>query len=309
LLCALNAQLFPNWPAMKMRRSFLAAVATLRGRVQQCVNMSNKRNIFADVSQSCQQRCVGYFNKPEWAWEYLRRNSDYVSAWQKARKTFEIITESATRKIVIAHKKRNPFEPWGCLFTDAPDVHACAATVFWDPARFRGTLSGVSLSPDKRVSSSCFDLDTLQCPIALLFTPGGRQHLLLLENGRRLQLAIDGADIRAPVHFLAHAVLDSNRVRTQTATIRCFNELISGNRLSSPHYLTDPPPPRLGFVVKALDGWLARKPHKDIAVTLFGPTRVRQDWYDPYEHLRNRVRKAIRMGKLLMDGGYLKLLK
>lgn len=271
--------------------------------------MSGSRKSSTDPAQNQPRQQQAYYNKPEWAWEYLRRNPEFHPLWQRAHRAFEIITESATRKIVIAHKKRSPFVPWGCLFTDAPDIPAGAATVFWDPARFRGALSGVSLSLDTRLTSQHFRLDRLRCPFALLLAPGGRQHLLFLENGRRLQLAIDGADIRAPVHFLAHAILDNNRVRTQTATMRCFNELLSCNRLSSPHYLIDPPPPRLSFVAKALDGWLARMPHKDIAVSLFGSNRVGQDWYDPYEHLRDRVRKAIRMGKSLMDGGYLKLLK
>lgn len=252
---------------------------------------------------------IGYLNKPEWAWEYLRRNPEFRTAWRKASNAFEIVTESATRKIVISHGKTNPFEPWGCLFTDAPDVPAGTATVFWDPVRFRGTLCGVSLSPSASGSSQRFILDELKCPIALLFAPGGRQHLLLLESGRGLQLVIDGADIRAPVHLLSPVLLDDKQIKTQTETIRCFNELLISNRLLSAHYLTDPPSPRLNFVVKALDGWLARMPHKEIAVTLFGANRVQQDWYDPYEHLRDRVRKAIRQGKSLMSGGYLKLLQ
>jgi hypothetical protein len=192
-------------------------------------------NVSADRTQITHQLRTGHFNKPGWAWEYLRRNREYVSVWQKAHKTFEIISESSTRKIIISHSKCNPLEPWGCLFTDAPDVHAGAATVFWDPGKFRGALSGVSLSHNARVASQCFQLDTLQCPVVLLLMPGKRQHLLLLETGHGLQLSIDGADIRAPVHFLAHAILDDNRVRTQAATMRCFNELLSCNRLSSPH--------------------------------------------------------------------------
>lgn len=178
--------------------------------------------------------------------------------------------------------------------------------MFWDPERFRGALSGVSLSRNARVASQCFQLDSLQCPVVLLLMPGKRQHLLLLETGHGLQLSIDGADIRAPVHFLAHTMLENSRMRTQTSTIRCF---LTRNRFLSPHYLTDPVSPQLSFVVKALDGWLAQMPHKDIAVTLFGAGRVQQDWYDPYEHLRDRVRRAVREGKRLMGGHYLKLLE
>jgi len=268
------------------------------------VNENEKAGIHIEPSKR-----IGYLNKPEWAWEYLRRNPEFHTAWRKASNAFEIVTESATRKIVISHGKTNPFEPWGCLFTDAPDVPAGTATVFWDPTRFRGTLCGVSIALGTQTFSQHFILDALKCPVVLLLAPGGRQHLLFLENGCGLQLAINGVDIRAPVHFLAHALLDANRIKTQIEAIRCLNELLINNRLLSPHYLSDPPSPRLGFVVKALDGWLARMPHKDIAVTLFGANRVRQDWYDPYEHLRDRVRKAIRQGKSLMGGGYLNLLE
>ncbi|WP_245463681.1 MULTISPECIES: DUF2285 domain-containing protein [unclassified Mesorhizobium] len=35
-----------------------------------------------------------------------------------------------------------------------------------------------------------------------------------------------------------------------------------------------------------------------------GEPRVQADWNDPRDHLRDRVRRAIRRGHKLMNGGY-----
>ncbi len=59
----------------------------------------------------------------------------------------------------------------------------------------------------------------------------------------------------------------------------------------------------LQFVATALDDWPARKPHKEIALTLFGARRVQQDWYDLNEHLRDRICRAIQCGRERRIGG------
>ena len=58
-----------------------------------------------------------------------------------------------------------------------------------------------------------------------------------------------------------------------------------------------------------LDGSLAGASHRNIAIALFGPERVEADWNDPGENLRDRVRRAVKRGRDLMNGGYLKFLR
>ncbi|MGT2466519.1 DNA -binding domain-containing protein [Mesorhizobium atlanticum] len=45
-----------------------------------------------------------------------------------------------------------------------------------------------------------------------------------------------------------------------------------------------------------------------IATALFGHARVQADWNDPGDHLRDRIRRAVRRGQQLMNGEYRRLL-
>ncbi|ESY91657.1 DUF2285 domain-containing protein [Mesorhizobium sp. LNHC209A00] len=58
------------------------------------------------------------------------------------------------------------------------------------------------------------------------------------------------------------------------------------------------------LLLQALDGSLAGASHREIAEALIGKLRVQDDWKDPRDHLRDRIRRAIRRGHALMNGGY-----
>ncbi|PBB29681.1 DUF2285 domain-containing protein [Mesorhizobium sp. WSM3882] len=60
----------------------------------------------------------------------------------------------------------------------------------------------------------------------------------------------------------------------------------------------------LHFVLQALDGSLGGASHREIARALLGQQRVHADWTDPRSHLRDRIRRAVRRGHMLMDRGY-----
>lgn len=48
---------------------------------------------------------------------------------------------------------------------------------------------------------------------------------------------------------------------------------------------------------------------RQIAATLVGEERAEADWRHPGQHLRDRVRRAVRRGHFLVNGGYLALLR
>jgi hypothetical protein len=62
------------------------------------------------------------------------------------------------------------------------------------------------------------------------------------------------------------------------------------------------------MIIRALDGSLLGLSQRDIATALVGAERVEADWSDPGQHLRDQVRRAVRCGHELMNGGYLRLL-
>ncbi|WP_379959921.1 DUF2285 domain-containing protein [Dongia sedimenti] len=74
-------------------------------------------------------------------------------------------------------------------------------------------------------------------------------------------------------------------------------------------FAPDPRGSRFSTLLCALDGSLAGKTHREIAAALVGPARVEADWQHPGQHLRDRVRRAVKRGCALMNGRYLALLR
>lgn len=134
--------------------------------------------------------------------------------------------------------------------------------------------------------------------------PGPRQHVLVQDAGRCLQLTVAGADILGPAHLVSEALVGEGRLRAHLGAVACLNDFHRSGRLLKRHLPPEPRGARLALVLQALDGWLAGASHREIAEGLFGRPRVEVDWGDPGDHLRDRTRRAIRRGRTLMDGGY-----
>ncbi|MFN3225792.1 MAG: DUF2285 domain-containing protein [Hyphomicrobiales bacterium] len=84
----------------------------------------------------------------------------------------------------------------------------------------------------------------------------------------------------------------------------CLNKLNADGQFPTRLFPSDARGDRLRFVLRALDGSLAGLSHREIATALFGEERVRTDWSDPGDHLRDQIRRAVRRGHALMNGGY-----
>jgi hypothetical protein len=88
-----------------------------------------------------------------------------------------------------------------------------------------------------------------------------------------------------------------------------MNHINRTGRLDPKLFPADPRGARYAIVLQALDGRLAGKSDRTIAKDLFGENRVKADWSDANDHLRDRVRRAVSRGLQLMRGGYLNLLQ
>jgi hypothetical protein len=60
--------------------------------------------------------------------------------------------------------------------------------------------------------------------------------------------------------------------------------------------------------LQAYDGLAAGASQREIAVVLFGETRVREEWKGRSDFLRLRVQRLINVGRDMVDGGYKRLL-
>ncbi|HEY5237193.1 MAG TPA: DUF2285 domain-containing protein [Rhizomicrobium sp.] len=157
--------------------------------------------------------------------------------------------------------------------------------------------------------AQCFSLHAMRCPSILFLRPDDRQHVIFLGEGRGLQLAIQGVSVLNPVRLLIDAAPGPRAARIQVALLKCFTDLGITGRMK-PHYILKTiAARRLKTVLQALDGAMAGATHREIALAIYGPGRVNADWDDPKENLKDHIRKTVRRGFRLLNGGYTAFLK
>lgn len=162
----------------------------------------------------------------------------------------------------------------------------------------------IAFPADRHRLARSFRLTDLTCPTKLLLTADGNQHVLFGQGVRSLQLTVTGASVLTPVNLLTDAVGEPRRIDTRLTGLRALNAVCASGQIPAPRLPDEPRLKRLRTVLQALDGWLAGASYREIAVALFGAARVEADWRDPRDHFRDRVRRAVRRGRMLMNGGY-----
>jgi hypothetical protein len=243
-----------------------------------------------------------------WAWEFLRRDAAHADALELAARRVEQIGACGRIKLLQSAGSGEAEVP-GCLYAASALSDVSTADVLWDPAASPAVLQAVAIVPDPSLEMPVFTLERVCLAGALLFAESGRQHLVVRQGLRQLQLSVLGVNLCAPVHILP---ADPGRSEYQSGQIRgwcALSNLLQTGQLPEWSPRARRSSQRLYQVLTALDGWRAGLRHRDIARALFGDARVTRDWADPHGCLRDRVRRAIARGRYLSAAGYLQLLK
>lgn len=252
------------------------------------------------------------FDPSDWAWEFLRRNRDYRSDWQASvpRRLCYVTLKDGTRLLRL--RRRYPrAERWGLYAFADPSVPARRAPTFWHLEALQRIVRLRAETPPgnskdrqstKVLSLSDFRVDRVAAigvdsvPLVLMKGPGS--HVAVEISGlAALSLPF------APV-FEIGSLLNLN---AQTELLRRLNRFAEQARApgSRPISAIDE---RLHQALIALDGSLAGRTYREIAITIYGERRVAEDWQGPSLFLKDRMRRLVAKGTELMNGGYRDLL-
>lgn len=225
---------------------------------------------------------VLHLDGPALAWEYLRRHPDYHRDWHRRR------SDTAQR--------------WGLRLLENPTLDARDA----HPAWFPDHDAVLQLHPDADPPSDAAAFALWQLP--------GRKHLI--HDGRRLllvsrwaggclrfALAPDLADGMA----YAYAVRASDASQAHCQALSASLKQLATATGTSLSVVTRPRPSLTSLLelhtLQALDATLAGASLREVAEGLFGVESVADDWHAD-SALRARVRRLVRRGNKLMQGGY-----
>ena len=191
------------------------------------------------------------------------------------------------------------------LVFEDPNIDARQANVFWRREVCAEVLPVVALAEGCEADAGQFLTEHLTCRIHVHADPDqDRTHILFAQDGRALQLEIDGAS-RLPKAVLVTPVLPPRGLRrARLQSVRRLVDLMNYGSLRPVHYPRERAGTRMARVVQAFDGAEAGALHRDIAIALFGSARVERDWHAAHNPLRDYVRRAIARGRLLTQSGY-----
>ncbi len=235
-----------------------------------------------------------------WAWEFLRRNTGYRSAYKNA------VADSS----IGTPPENNTARQFGLLRFENPDRDALVANVFWRITDCHEVLPLAASAMGEGTASGTLNLENLQCRTTVCPPDAqSRQDVLLAQDGRSLQLAVFGDTPLAEALLVTPVLPSPARTDRRLRAVRRLADLVKHGWLRPFLYPRERRANRLVHVVQALDGWQADASHRDIGIALFGEARIERDWTDPRDHLRDQVRRAIRHGRDLMAHGYRRFLK
>jgi hypothetical protein len=244
-----------------------------------------------------------------WAWEFLRRNPAYRAAWLETRRARRVVRLAPRVMLIESDEVAVDAADW-CLLPplEDPARDARQASVFWASADCPAVLPVLAVPGGARGACSPLLRAKYKCRIAVYVAPDGRQHVLFTHHGRSIQLEVTGLSIFTAKQLLAAVAPPHDRFSSHVHAMRRLADLMIHNDLRPQFYPTYAQSRRLAEVLQALDGWLDGATHRRIAAGLFGKERADHMWRHQRRHMLDRVRRAIKRGRALMNGGYRRFL-
>jgi hypothetical protein len=157
------------------------------------------------------------------------------------------------------------------------------------------------------------DIDTidfcnLNCTVTVLRSAQGGEQVRLSNGLHSIQLqALSGTVLSGPVH-LTYQLDGFGRLNPKLATLRRLLAIRQLNRFPASLFPTDRRAGRWLMALQALDMSRNGVAHRLIAAQFYGQEGADLDWRGTSDWMRARVRRAIRLGTDLSNGGYLELL-
>jgi hypothetical protein len=251
---------------------------------------------------------IGRLSGPQWAWEFLRRNAEFRADWRSAQIEYGLSGYDPPVTTLVSQYDTPTLSKWGLLYCTTPKDDFRLAGVLWNPGLCSTVLRLKAFPVTTKIDFAPFSFDDLKCPSVLLETPNGRQHLLFMDEERRLQLTVEGVDIMRPVRLLADGAPERGLAASQLRAQRCFNDLRLSGRLYESHVDRGRGTDRLGLVLRILDASLSGATRDEIARKIFAGEYFHEEWSGANQLLRDRVRRAIYRGRALMRKAYRTLL-
>jgi hypothetical protein len=240
-----------------------------------------------------------------WAWEFLRRNEDYQRDFRINRAGHPVLIKHASGAVVLRLRRRVlAAERWGLHCFADPRKSAHDAHVFWLEKQLRTSVNcTLRIANDNELGA--LGLASFAGQRQVLVTP--RDELAVIAGDRLSACMV----VRNATFLIGESVVtfEIRGLENPSNTIDAVSNLgrLRSNRGKGDGLHSEFRSKYFDYLV-ALDGHLAGHSYRTIAEVLYGSDRIGPYWTDDSRGYKSKVRRAVRSGIALMNGGYRTLL-
>jgi hypothetical protein len=141
----------------------------------------------------------------------------------------------------------------------------------------------------------------------ILVDTAGRQHVVLRSGSTHMQMIVSGCGAAIDPVELGLSICHRGEISAAAKELAALEGVLSGQQLPN----TAPPwtaqTKRFRDALIGLDCRRAGATLRETAVVIYGRERIEREW--PGNGLRQRVRRDVKRGEALCDGGYRSLLR
>jgi Uncharacterized conserved protein (DUF2285)/Family of unknown function (DUF6499) len=244
-------------------------------------------------------------DEPGWAWEFLRRNEDFRRDYRMNRAGDPVaIRHVSGATLYRPHRRFLDAETWGLVLFADPDRSAAESDIFWQPELLTHAVH-CHCKPSNDNATEQLSLSSFQGRRAVLVS-SDNEHIAVSCTQKSSHLLVTSGTLlfgSSTITFLHQGLSTAANHHRTTQILKQF---------VSAKAATTPPQHRadskyLDYLI-ALDGHLEGRSYREIANVLYGAGTVGPYWTDDSRGYKLRVRRAVKRGIALMNGGYRALL-
>lgn len=156
-----------------------------------------------------------------------------------------------------------------------------------------------------------FRIEQLPANSHLCIDAVGVQHYIFKTSTKRVGLRVDGSlATLAPVR-LTFSTVGVNGVKKAVGEFALLAGILFPDSGKASQKFKSQPVTRIELrdALIALDGLAAGATRREIARVIYGDAAVSAEWSDPSERMKDRVKRSIKRGLRLVNGGYRTLLR
>ncbi|UWU66138.1 DUF2285 domain-containing protein [Bradyrhizobium sp. NC92] len=243
----------------------------------------------------------------DWAWEFLRRNADYVADWRSSvPQHLPYITLNEGTKLLRLRRRFPQAEKWGLYAFADPRLCAHQTPAFWHANALKRVVRLNARKPNE-AEANVRRLTDFNAQRHAVIGVDGVPLVVMKRNGVRVPVEIHGLSVLTAAFTPVYELHDLDDLTAQAELLRRLQRFTDADfrAVQKPSFAADE---RLQQALIALDESLKGKTYRQIAIAIFGEKKVTEEWHSHSQFLRDRTRRLVAKGTELMKGGYRDLL-